>query len=751
MDEKSLSIDASIQAKRDYFDLMYKNRERGLLDKGTLRDLKKLGIDFEYEQEQYDIENTSTAKFIEKESDGTTMTINNMLVDKQHKMGEIADNEWRPLSIIDHTQDFVEWINSMTFGIFPEKKRYDKFEKYKAQAQYWTEIYQNPYDTESQEERRDIILNEYNRIDRNTLYFSMQYNWIAEGSVREGRIRYVPKEQNAVIFYMLDCGYLFVLGKPRQIFATTTIGIFVNKKLITQENFFMVLITEDETTAKGILNDKIKAPFRYYYEYLKPEVDRDYIKGFKLGKSKKKGDGGVPNSRVEVLAPSKTAINSGAPQIVLIDEAASTPDLIPMILEQRPTLYMDLNQDGKLQIKRQIVIWSTGTTNTKGKMQYHSLFSNIINLWNEHKFEAALFVPLFFSWHSRCTKEVYENARLSYYSGDVQDLQGYSQEERKQIFHMHYPTTWMDMFALVTNKLVPTEIIAKHQTRIRELPMSSKPKYGRFVPIYDFQSPLDEKVFGITHKIIGSRFIPYDDNDNDPSRITAQLLYAPEEWNDRYFQGTDPVETDVGQSLFASVIWDKHYNTIPCLINYRPNYDQKDAFLQSILMSIFFDHRAVKIGVPELIENNIGTLYKTYKELIGYDKNIIFNSELPPELQGGGSNWGINTRQKRKEVIVGETKDIAISHGDNINHEIFFRQLDTYIPVAKQGGYNYEPADRRLYKDDVLDAAAMAKICSKTIDKMPSAINQGEEQKKRLITRPGRTKNGTYILEQVYI
>lgn len=751
------------QAKRDYIALMLENKRRGKVTNKTIKELASIGIYLDEKNIKETVVDKRGRPKLENENiddyrkkilaqTRPKISVDKTLMFRQRETGEIRDNEWMPESVLDHKQGFVDWINSMTFGSFPDMIYYDRYEKYKAQAMYWFDNFDNPYDYEDQEKRTDIIMNEYNRIDRNTLYFAMQYAWIAEGSVREGKIKYVPKEQNAVIFFMLDSGYLFILGKPRQIFATTTVGIFVNKKLITQENFFMVLITENEETAKGILNDKIKAPFRYYHNYLRPTVDRDYIKGFKLSGAKKKGEAGYPNSRIEVVAPNKTAINSGAPQVVLIDEAASTPDLIPIILEQRPTLYMDLNQDGKLQIKRQLCIWSTGTTNDRGKMAYHSLFTQTIKLWEEGNYRAALFVPLFFSWHTRCGKDEYEAARLSYYSGDAADVQGYGQEERKQIFHMHYPDTWMDMFAMVTKKLIPTEIITNSLSRIRKLKVSERPMFGRFEPIFDLQNPVDEKITGCAYKIIGSRFVPYDDSDNDPSRITAMLMFKPEEWYDRYYQGTDPIETDTGQSMFASVIWDKEKKTIPCIVNFRPAYDQKEAFLQAVLMSIYYDYRPIgsKKGVPELIENNIGTLYKTHKEILGYDNNIIYNKELPDELQGGGSNWGVNSRQKRKEYNVGQLKECVTSYCDNINHDIVFKQFETYIPIQVSGGYTYAPADRRLYRDDVLDALAFAYVASKTCDKMPMKIGETEQARKKLVTVPKHTSTGEYYLTQEY-
>ena len=734
----------ALKAKREYYALMLKQKDRNLLDVKTIKDLKKVGILF------------SEAKKDRKPSNGKKknewtgqMQICPAIL-RKIKGGHVVNDEedWKPKSIIKHENDFFEWINSMTFGLFPDKIRYDKFEFYKAQAQHWCDTYQNPYDAKNEDEKKSIILSEYNKIERNTLYFSMKHNWIPEGSIREGRFRYVPKEHSAIILYMLDCDYLFLLGKGRQIFATTTMGIYINKKLITQENFYMKFITEDEKTGKEILNDKIKAPFKYYDNYLKPGVDRDYQNGFKLGKAKVKGDEVVPNSRVEIVAPTPTAINAGSPQVVFIDEAASTPDLVKIVLEQRPTLFLDPNQDGNLILKRKIILWSTGTTSPKGKMAYYSMFSSIVALWEEKKFESALFVPLFFSWHCRCDDDFYGKIKLSYYNNEVKELEGFSEEERKQIFHMHFPTTWTDMFAVATNKLVSSDIISGNMSRIRNLKAEDKPIYGRFEPVYDRTKPLPDE-YGIPFKIIDANFIPYDDTSDNTNQITCEMFMRAENWENRYFQGTDPIQTDVGQSMFASAVWDKHLKTFACIINYRPQGDSNDAFLQSVLMGIYYDEkpRGAKKGIPELIENNVGMLYKKQRELFGYNDKMIYNKELPIDLQGGGQNWGFSMYQKRKEVAVGELKNLILNYADNFHHNVIFKQLDTYVPIKKSNCYSYEPIDKRLYKDDALDACTTSNIAGEVCTKEPKDLSSKETEKRKLVAELVRSKNGDLYSE----
>jgi len=710
-------ISTYLTAKRDYYDIMMKNKERGLLQKSTILRLKKIGIDLSDDLKEIETNQPKSVK-------SGQMEVSERFLKKQASLGETRKYEWLPESLVEHDDFFFEWINSMTFGTFNEKVDYERYEMYKAQAQFWYNQNIDPYDTDNFQERKELILQEYSRIEQNTLYFSMKYAWIKEGSEDIGKLKYWPKEHNAVIFYLLDCGYLLLIGKPRQIFATTTIGIYINKKLITQENFFMKFITEDEQTGKEILEDKVKNAFSLLPVWQRPEASRDFNKGFKLGKKIKKGEYGKPNSRIEVLAPSKTAVNGGSPQISLIDEIGNVPDLIPMIMEAMPTLYVDRNHDGKLQLVRQLIGWGTGVSDDRGKQSFQSFWTHILSLWERKEFRSALFVPLFLSWHTRCNEKTYLEAQKSYYAGTTDEVKKFSLEERKALFYMHYPSTWEDMFGAVTNKLVSKEIIDKSQKRIRKLSVDEKPIAGYFEPIYDYTHKYDETV-GVPFRIIGARFIPKDDSQIDNDGISAYMYKQPQKWKNRYFQGTDPVQNDTGLSNFASVIWDKVDNTIACLIDYRKAHDPKAGYLQSLLMSLYYDTEkniGEKHGASELIENNAGGSYKAFKEMLKYDINIVGNKELPMEYQGGGSWWGINCMQKRKEKVVGDLSEVIKAYHDNINHVIVFQQLDTFIPKVGARGVSWETMDRRLYKDDVLDALALAYLNSKINTEIPTPI-----------------------------
>ena len=75
-----------------------------------------------------------------------------------------------------------------------------------------------------------------------------------------------------------------------------------------------------------------------------------------------------------------------------------------------------------------------------------------------------------------------------------------------------------------------------------------------------------------------------------------------------------------------------------CLLYHRKQHDHRASFLQCLLMGIYYDNSQEKRGVPELIENNIGTNYKTYKEDKGFEHSIVYynqygcekNAQIPP-------------------------------------------------------------------------------------------------------------------------
>jgi hypothetical protein len=63
--------------------------------------------------------------------------------------------------------------------------------------------------------------------------------------------------------------------------------------------------------------------------------------------------------------------------------------------------------------------------------------------------------------------------------------------------------------------------------------------------------------------------------------------------------------------------------------------------------------------------------------------------------------------------------------GDNIYHDVVFRQLATFhCNTTKAGNVLWSSIDKRYYNDDVLFGLAYAYICALSIGKRPENIEQ---------------------------
>jgi hypothetical protein len=230
----------------------------------------------------------------------------------------------------------------------------------------------------------------------------------------------------------------------------------------------------------------------------------------------------------------------------------------------------------------------------------------------------------------------------------------------------------------------------------------------------------------VPFKIMGASFIPFDDSRFDRDKVSSSIYVMPDKrCKNRFYKGTDPIMTDTGLSNFASVIWDAE-NCLPaCILNYRKSYDHKSAFLQSLLMALYYDTSGKFQGVPELVENNIGINYRDFCEGLGFAQNFVWNKQLPLNLQGGGTPWGVNTVSKTKNVIVGSLSDVVLTYGGSFMHDVIFKQLDSYTQVKG----TWQPVDKRMYKDDVLDALSLSYICRNVYRHLlPTRIEEDESK-----------------------
>ena len=622
----------------------------------------------------------------------------------------ITKSDWLPESVLKHSPEFVHWINSMTYGYFPNKADYKKFTLYKVQAYRWLSDNDNITMHHTEDAKRAYKHQEFDRCDINSLYFVNKYGELKEGDISSGYVKYEAREHHAVICYLFDCGYNVIGGKGRQIGWTSIMGLLALKKMIFQPNYYIKFVTEDKDTGEEIFGDKIKYPFGAIPRWMAPKVKSDSGTRFWLSDKLKKGEKGYPNSRIDVVAPKKTAINGGSPQLALVDEIGNIGILGAMLNEARPTMFWNNPKTGKYELKRQVMLWGTGGEMDKGKGAYEKEWYRILSLWENKQYDNG-FVPLFFSWHCRFDKKEYEKEKSWYYGARAMK-EDIDLETSKTQFHQHYPSSFRDMFLTTASTLVARDIIENGIDRCKKLTPKQQPIYGYFEPIFDEMDAMPPES-DTPYRIVGARFIPVDDEE-DYKKASVCIFHMPQDgWMNRYWQGTDPIATETGHSKFSSSIWDEYLKTIPAILNYRRQHDHKYTFLQAILLGLFYDTApGIKRGIPELVEANIGTNYTDYKESKGFYSSLVFNSQLPPKVAGGARLLGIDNKGTRADGIIDYMTELIRTYHDRIYMSVVFDQLTTFVQkMTATGKESWGVMNKLMHYDDVLYSVTYAYIC----------------------------------------
>lgn len=646
----------------------------------------------------------------------------------------ITPEDWKPKDKIQHTDEFVHWINSINRG-FQSMVRYKPFAMYCQQSKDWIEEGSSILHFTDREGKKQYATREFDRCKQNTLYFMDKYLMLKEGDVSTGTMKYESKPVHKVLCYLIDCGYSLMVGKPRQIAATSTIGGVALCKTLFNKNFFLKMIAQDKEKVIEIFDDKIKYPFGELPEWMKPEVGNDTGTMLRFRKkTEKKGSKKGVNSKLQVVAPSVSAINGGSPQLVLIDEAGYIDILAKMIKEARPTMFMQNPITGKLEMKRQIIVWGTGGEMDKGGKSFENEFYSNLKLFEEGKYESGM-IPLFFDWTTRpgISKTHYLNEKRVY------TVEGPDKEKKAVQFRQTYPSIIEDMFLSSYKLLVGVDWINEQKERIRKQ-KEFRPTSGYFEPIYDESKPTDENS-DVPFKITGSRFVQVDDRDEHGSSSCLLLVDPKRGWHNRYYQGTDPIMTDNGFSNMASVIFDAYWNTPVCVMNYR-DPDHKYTFLQCMLMGLYFD-TLNKGGVPELVESNVGMAYIDYKEAKGFYNSLVHKAELPTPLQGGGQLVGIDNRSFRNKLIVDKMYEVNTAYGAKFYFQVIFDQLRTFVcKISDSGNEQWGVTDPRAHKDDVLFGLVFAYICTECFRHRPPIDMTSKANQSKVVYELKRDTNG---------
>lgn len=621
---------------------------------------------------------------------------------------EVWTGEIRPESLTEHTQEFVDWVMSI-YPAFCRMKPYKPFYIYIRRMQEWMKDDDSYANHQSKAARLEFIIKERDRIRQNLAYGCNRYGEIAEGAIDTGSRRYTATLTHLMIIYLFQMGYPIYIGKGRQQAITSTYMLCMALWMCVWPQKRLKYIAEDDETGIEILDDKFKPSFESLPKWLRPEVKNDQKKLYVayFNSKSKKGQKNVRRTTMRVVAPKKTAINGGSPDVAMVDEAGLIGIFNRMVKEARPTMFGE--KDGKIVLKRQLVAWGTGGDNDKGKGDFERELKSLFAKWQNGDYSEKI-IPIFLDWTCRpgITREFYEAERMAYLSGEAGvDIEDLGQEERLMQFRCHYPSSVEDMFNAPEHTVLPGPFILRQLDKIADTPHKMRPIYGRFEPEYDKSRPMPKESF-LPYAVTGATFVPSDTYLGAPA---SMFLRPDKDWKYRYYQGTDPVMAKTGISKMASVIWDAKLGTIPCLVNYRTN-DPHEAFLQTVLMGMYYSHESGS-AVKELVESNIGSLYFEFKSgpLFGLRHTLVPNTMLPDYLQGGGAIWGVDTKAQRKDRIIRIFQDMSKVHGDKIYHEELFRQAKSYIlTITQHGNPKWGPKSDQD-RDDVIDAAAFAYLC----------------------------------------
>ncbi len=653
---------------------------------------------------------------------------------------EIGYRDWAPQGIEQHTDDFRAFISSH-IPRFDLLVPYEPFYLYLEQARRWMAETEGMADQKSRREKLEFGAREYERCRTNYLYALDRYVWIKEGQMEGGRRKYIASCPQAFLLYIMNCKYSFIMGKGRHAAITSTICPALMMQAITNRSQHILLMAGSDEQVQNIFEDKIRYTFGELPQWFRPAALYSRKgKGIQFGDEEgEKGTKTAHGSKFNVKPPSVTAVNSGSPDVVAIDEASDAPDFTKMMFEADPT-QIGLS-GGTLKAMRVMMAWSTGVPNGKSKGEFERDLRTLVDKWRSG--QSGRFIPLFFNWTCRpgVRAEDREAARRRFDTGGSSAQNEASREERLAQWRMHWPRDLDDMFSVSHKTIIPVSAIRAYTDRMdadfARSPML-RPKKGWFEPVLDRSKPMPEGSY-YPYKCKGATFRPAPDDEDAPV-----YMFLPYEagWTNRYWQGTDPLINNTGTSKMSSAIWDSRdnddttniYPTLACFVNHRDPRNIDLSYEQCALMNIHYG------GCPDLIESNMGKGYIAFKQspCLLLDHTFVWNKELPDVLQTGRNqridHIGIDNHAERKEYIISQYMKMMFNlYGQNFKFPELWAQVRTFaLSITDSGNERWKTVDYRIHQDDMLFAATFAYICRQAFPHRVTQKIDVAEQKYRI-------------------
>lgn len=689
---------------------------------------------------------------------------------------DITGSDWRPERVDIHSAEFRKFIGS-SFPRFDKILAYEKFFLYVEQCRRWM-AERTTIEHFKGEEQRNYAMQEFMRIQENRMYGMEKYGWIKDDEISGGRRKYHASTPQALLIYLLDCGYSIELGKGRQAAITSTVMLYEVMTMLVRTSYKGVLVADDvKTTGHAIFNDKFKASYRYVLEksrWLCPPKATNFAADnvtFDWTQATNKTEGGMYASNYSIASAGDTqAINGQTPSKVVFDETQNIATYTAMKLEARPTM-LSSDENGIINIKRQIVAYGTGSSNQTGKGVFENEYKSTMSKFVQGK-DTSTFVPLFFDWTCRpnMTEERYRLEYNFYLNSDSTTLSGLGKEERAAAFHCAYPSRVEDMWMTSHTTIIPQLLIKSHHDRIytnctlNEL----EPVPGRFEAVWDKTRPMPP----------GS-YLPYFVRDaiwkasraDDYEAPCKMLLDRKKGWSNRYVKGTDPIQSPTGTSMFGSMVIDKAarwqniengngetqklYKPLPvCTLNWKSPVVEEN-MLQSALMNLYYSNHG-KRGCTEVFEINQGQSYEKFMDspalLLG--QQLVYRLAMPKRYQGGGHIRGLSLKGGRvggtKGHLYADVRNTLLDMGEDIWFSDVFYQVEKVVVEERDGGFAYYPRNKHTDNDDLLDSLGFASIALEINQAIPMEVGvDAPHTRKEFIW--DRDQNGSLIELEVEV
>jgi hypothetical protein len=637
---------------------------------------------------------------------------------------EITKKDWLPEGAPEEVTDELRRFVLSGIPRFDKLVAYEPFWLYCEQARRWGPTANKMEDMLTDAQQEAYSEQEFWRADENKLYACDSYAYIKDDSVASGMRKYYASTPQALLLFAKDCGFSFGLLKGRQAAITSTLIAAAVVTAMVKPSYKGAMVVDKVDTGKGLMKEKFKPTLQMLPDWWKPDPEQSepiwnpmsVVIDFEKQTSK------VEKRRYSAsfdLFPSSDSqsVNSNTPSEVYYDEAQKTDSLADIIGEVRPTQMAEVN--GELKVVRQQFYWGTGGTGSmSGAFQadWQALYEAL-----QAGEDTGGWLVFFFD--AFCRPYMDEKTLRKRYSeymrgSKVVEVKGKTPEQKRALFGAHYPMSPQDCFMGTDMSVVPQIMIKKFRDSIYELPDDAKPVAGWLEPVFDETKPMP-----------AGSFLPFALKDAmfkkgriDDYKMPVKVFRKPVRgWKDRYFMGTDPIQSDSGQSMMSSSILDAaavqhkvgsntlYIPTLAAISNHRSN-KSRNTFMQSVLLGVIYRNWG-ELKCPELLEIEQGQSYAAFQEeayINTYD-SLIDRAELPGLFSGGQHHKGVSMKKDRKSRAHAKLIEMIYDIGPYIKFIEFWNQLQNIQTIERQdGSIDWHTKDVRSTNDDIVFSSLYA-------------------------------------------